>query len=147
MKILNDNVAVLEFKGKERSDGGIILPDGAKEHPLSGTVVAVGLGEKMENGGRYPMEVAVGDVVFYPARVGDVAIVDSEELKIIPEKYILGVLIEADLEDEAVKHPAITQTPENMALLAEYPDGARIPVDGGGNITRAFGTREEEDNE
>lgn len=150
MRVLNDSVLILEVKGKEKTDGGIILPGQAVERPLQGTVIAVGPGEKMEDGGRYPLDVAVGDLVFYPAKTGDVVSIDGTEYRVVPEKYILGVLIEADVEDlglDSDSNTAIKKTPENIARLASYADGDYVPVDAAGNIACFKTLKSEEDYE
>lgn len=98
MKCLSDVVMILEYKGKEASDGGIILPEGSKKRTYRGTVVAVGPGKPLSNGGRYKMTVRVGDVVAYPERTGDKVTVDGQEMLAIPEQYLICVLVETDVE-------------------------------------------------
>lgn len=99
MKMLADTVLVLEHKGKAASDGGIILPDGSKDRTYKGTVIAVGPGKPLSDGGRYKMTVRVGDVIAYPDRVGDKVKIDGQEMLAIPEQYIICVLVEADVDE------------------------------------------------
>ena len=96
MKMLAETVMVLEHRGKDASDGGIILPEQAKKRTYKGTVIAVGPGKPLPDGGRFPMTVHVGDVVAYPERTGDKLTVDGQEMLAIPEQYIICVLIEAE---------------------------------------------------
>ena len=98
MKMLADTVMVLEHKGKDASDGGIILPEQSKQRTYKGSVIAVGPGKPLSDGERYPMTVKVGDVVAYPERTGDKVSVGGQEMLAIPEQYIICVLIEADDE-------------------------------------------------
>ena len=100
MRVLNGGVLIIEQKSKERSEGGIIMPSGPEKRTFMGTVVAIGPGEKMENGERYPLDVKVGDVVAFPDRVGDPVTIDKQEMLVIKEQYLLGVLIEAEEETE-----------------------------------------------
>ncbi len=75
-------------KAKEKSKGGLILPDVAKEKPQEGVVVAVGPGRVAESGKREPMDVKVGDIVIYPKFGGQELKIDGEELIIMPESGI-----------------------------------------------------------
>ncbi len=96
MKCLGDVVMVMEHKGRDASDGGIILPKGSKQRTYKGSVIAVGPGKPLPDGGRFPMTVRVGDVVAYPERTGDKVKIDGQEMLAIPEQYIICVLIEAE---------------------------------------------------
>ncbi len=75
-------------KAKEKSEGGIILPDDAKEKPQEGVAVAVGPGLLTESGKRVPLEVKVGDTIIYPKFGGQELKIDGEELMIMPESSI-----------------------------------------------------------
>lgn len=103
MKMLAETVMVLEHKGRDASDGGIILPEQAKKRTYKGTVIAVGPGKPLPDGSRFPMTVQVGDVVAYPERTGDKITVDGQEMLAIPEQYLICVLIEAE---ETIKEDA-----------------------------------------
>ena len=70
--------------------GGIVLPDSAKEKPQRGHVVAMGPGKLLENGGRAPLSVAVGDQVIYGKYSGSDIEVDGHEVKILRESDILA---------------------------------------------------------
>ena len=88
MKMLADTVLVMEHKGRDASDGGIILPEGSKQRTYKGSVIAVGPGKPLPDGGRYPMTVRVGDVVAYPERTGDKLKIDGQEMLAIPEDEV-----------------------------------------------------------
>ena len=93
VKPLGDRVLVKRTEESEqKSDGGIIIPDTAKEKPSRGKVVAVGPGAIQENGERTPMEVKKGDEVLFGKYAGTEVKVDGEELAIMRESDILAVL-------------------------------------------------------
>ncbi len=75
-------------KAKEKSKGGIILPDVAKEKPQEGVVVAVGPGRVTASGKRESLQVKVGDTIIYPKFGGNELKIDGEELIIMPESSI-----------------------------------------------------------
>ncbi len=85
---LGNMVIIRPKKAEEKSKGGIILPDVAKEKPQEGKVVAVGPGKITESGKREPMEVKVGDTIIYPKFGGQELKIDGEELIIMPESSI-----------------------------------------------------------
>lgn len=87
MKPLADRVLVQPAAAEEKTKGGIIIPDTAKEKPQKGTVVAVGGGKKDE-----PMTVKVGDMVLYGKYSGTEITVDGEELLIMRESDIFAVI-------------------------------------------------------
>jgi len=94
MKIrpLADRVVVQPMDTEEKKQGGIIIPDTAKEKPQQGKIVAVGPGKISESGQKISMEVKVGDVVLYGKYSGTEVTVDDEELLIMRESDILAVL-------------------------------------------------------
>ena len=89
---LDDRVVVQPLEAEEKTAGGIVLPDSAKEKPQLGTIVAVGPGPMLENGDRGGMSVKVGDSVFYGKYAGTEVKVESKELKIMRESDLLGIL-------------------------------------------------------
>jgi chaperonin GroES len=93
MKIrpLHDRVIVKRLEEKEKTKGGIIIPDSAKETPAEGKVVAVGPGKK-EDGKTEPLAVKVNDTVIFSKYAGTEIKVDGEDLLIMREEDILGVL-------------------------------------------------------
>ena len=93
MKIrpLGDKVVVKASTAEEKSLGGIVLPDSAREKPQQGTVVAIGPGRMLENGERAPMSVAVGDTVIYSKYGGNEVKLGGEELLILDQESIYAV--------------------------------------------------------
>jgi chaperonin GroES len=94
MKInpLNDRILVLRIDGEEKTSGGIIIPDTAKEKPQEGKVVAVGNGKLNENGQRIPLEVKVNDRVLFSKYGGTDIKIDGVEHLIMREDDILGIV-------------------------------------------------------
>lgn len=89
---LHDRVVVRRIEGDERSAGGIIIPDTAKEKPQQGEVIAVGPGSRDEDGKIVPMDVKVGDQVLFGKWSGTEVKIDGEDLLIMKESDIMGVL-------------------------------------------------------
>ena len=89
---LHDSVVVRRLEEDERSKGGIIIPDTAKEKPQTGEVIAVGPGERDEKGTLQPLDVKPGDRVLFGKWSGTEVKIDGEELSIMKESDILGVL-------------------------------------------------------
>jgi len=96
MKIrpLGDKVVVKATTAEERTAGGIVLPDAAREKPQQGSVVAVGPGRVLDNGERAPMSVKEGDVVIYSKYGGNEIKLDGEELLILDQDSIYAVRAE-----------------------------------------------------
>lgn len=94
MKIrpLNDRILVKRLEGEEKTAGGIIIPDSAKEKPAEGEIVAVGPGKLNETGERIAMDVAVGDRVLFSKYGGTEVKLDGEDFLIMREDDILGVI-------------------------------------------------------
>ena len=89
---LHDRVVLRRIEEDERSAGGIIIPDTAKEKPQQGEVVAVGPGARDEKGQLQPLDVKTGDRVLFGIWSGTEVKIDGEELLIMKESDILGVL-------------------------------------------------------
>ena len=89
---LGDRVLVKRVEEEEKTKGGIIIPDTAKEKPQEGEVVAVGSGAKAEDGKVTPLDVKSGDRILFGKWSGTEVKVDGEELLIMKESDILGVL-------------------------------------------------------
>jgi chaperonin GroES len=89
---LADRVLIKPLEEEEKSSGGIILPDTAKEKPMRGQVTAVGNGKIDEKGERLPMDVKVNDVVLYGKYSGTEIKVDNEEYLIMRESDILAIV-------------------------------------------------------
>jgi len=91
-KPLHDRVAIKPHTEEEKTSGGIIIPDTAKEKPMRGEIVAVGSGVRDQNGKLVSLEVKVGDVVIYGKWGGTEVKVDGNDLIIMKESDIIGVL-------------------------------------------------------
>ncbi len=92
MKPLADRVIIKPAAAEERTKGGIILPDTAKEKPVIGEVVAVGPGKVSDDGKKIPCEVKVGDKVLYGKYSGTEVTVEGEEYLIMREADIFAVV-------------------------------------------------------
>lgn len=89
---LHDRVLVRRVEAEEKTAGGIIIPDSAKEKPAEGEIVAVGTGSRAENGAITPLDVKVGDRVLFGKWSGTEVKVSGEDLLIMKESDILGVI-------------------------------------------------------
>jgi len=89
---LHDRVVVRRVEEEERTKGGIIIPDTAKEKPQQGEVIAVGPGARDEKGVVQPLDVKAGDRVLFGKWSGSEVVIDGEELLVMKESDILGVL-------------------------------------------------------
>ncbi|MBL9084656.1 MAG: co-chaperone GroES [Planctomycetales bacterium] len=93
LRPLDDRVVVQPHDAEEKTAGGIVLPDAAKEKPQRGKVVAVGPGKLLDSGDRGTLSVAVGDEVIYGKYSGTEIEVDGNEVKILRESDILAKVI------------------------------------------------------
>src|ERR1700750_1909965 len=91
---LHDRVVVKRLDAEEKSSGGIIIPDNAKEKPSQGEITAVGPGGRDENGKLIPIDLEVGDRVLFGKWSGTEVKIDGKELLIMKESDIMGVLDE-----------------------------------------------------
>lgn len=89
---LHDRVLVRRVEAEEKTAGGIIIPDSAKEKPAEGEIVAVGTGARAEDGKVTPLDVKVGDRVLFGKWSGTEVKVGGEDLLIMKESDILGVI-------------------------------------------------------
>ena len=89
---LHDRVLIRVVDSEEKTSGGIIIPDTAKEKPQEGEVVAVGPGAKTEDGKITPMDVKVGDIVLFGKWSGTEVKIDGTEYSIMKESDIMGIL-------------------------------------------------------
>ena len=89
---LHDRVVVRRVEGEAKTAGGIIIPDTAKEKPQEGEIVAVGPGARDENGKLVPLDVKTGDRVLFGKWSGTEVKIDGEELIIMKESDIMGIL-------------------------------------------------------
>ena len=90
---LDDRVVVQPSAAEEKTAGGIVLPDSAREKPQRGTVVAVGPGRLLDSGSRGELSVSVGDTVIYGKYGGSEIEIDGQEMKILRESDILAKVL------------------------------------------------------
>ena len=89
---LNDKIVVKRLEAEEKTAGGIVLPDSAREKPRQGKVLSLGDGKRLENGQRAYFQVKEGDRVLFTSYAGNEVSVDGEELLIMTEDDILAVV-------------------------------------------------------
>ena len=92
VKPLGDRIVVRRLEAEERTSGGIVLPDTAKEKPKQGEVIAVGDGALTEDGKRLPMRLKKGDRIVFTTYGGTEIKLDGEDLLIMREEDALGIL-------------------------------------------------------
>ena len=89
---LHDRVVVRRLEGEEKTKGGIIIPDTAKEKPMDGEVIAVGPGARGEDGKLHALDVKKGDKIIFGKWSGTEVKIDGEELLIMKESDIMGII-------------------------------------------------------
>ncbi len=90
---LGDRVVVERISAEEKTAGGIVLPDTAKEKPKRGKVIAVGTGRRLKDGSLQPLEVKKGDEVLFTSYAGDEFKAETKELLLMREEDILAVIL------------------------------------------------------
>ena len=98
---LQDRVVIRRIEGEEKTKGGIIIPDTAKEKPQEGEVVAVGPGTRDEAGKLVPVDLKAGDRVLFGKWSGSEVKIDGEELLIMKESDVMGVIDSAPARRKA----------------------------------------------
>jgi len=93
LRPLDDRVVVKPVEAEERTAGGIVLPDTAKEKPQRGKIVSVGPGKLLENGTRGTLSVAIGDEVIYGKYSGTDIEIEGDDVKILRETDILAKVL------------------------------------------------------
>jgi chaperonin GroES len=91
-KPLYDRIAVIALEQEEKTSGGVIIPDTAKEKPIRGKVVAVGSGSRSENGSLHALEVKVGDEVLYGKWAGTEVKIEGKTLMVMKESDVMGII-------------------------------------------------------
>jgi chaperonin GroES len=89
---LHDRVVVKRIDEEEKTAGGIIIPDTAKEKPMQGKIVAVGPGKRNDSGDLSPLDVKAGDTVIFGKWSGTEVTIDGQDLLIMNESDIMGIL-------------------------------------------------------
>ena len=92
LKPMNDRILVLRTEKEQKTTGGIIIPDNAKEKPMEGKIIAVGPGKIDDDGKRIPMEVKKGDKVLFSKYAGTEIKIDGVEHLVMRQDDILGVI-------------------------------------------------------
>jgi chaperonin GroES len=92
VKPLHDRVLVRRLEQEQKTAGGIIIPDTAKEKPMQGEILAVGTGHRAEDGKITPLDVKVGDTVLFAKWAGTEIKIDGQELMIMKESDILAIV-------------------------------------------------------
>jgi len=92
LRPLADHVLIRRHEADEPQEGGIIIPDTAKDKPQEGEILAVGPGRMMDDGQRQPMAVAMGDTVLFGKYAGTEIKLDQEDLLVMRESDLLGIL-------------------------------------------------------
>ena len=106
---LGDRVLVKRVEEEEKTKGGIIIPDTAKEKPQEGEVIAVGPGSRDENGKLMPLDVKAGDVILFGKWSGTEVKIDGEDLLIMKETDIMGILEKSTVEKSAAVKPNVVK--------------------------------------
>ena len=91
-KPLHDRILVRRIDADEKTAGGIIIPDTAKEKPMEGEVIAIGDGARDESGTRIPLDVNKGDRILFGKWSGTEVTIDGEELLIMKESDVMGIV-------------------------------------------------------
>ncbi len=118
---LHDRVVVKRIDAEEKTAGGIIIPDTAKEKPSQGEVVAVGPGGRDEAGKLIPIDLKIGDRVLFGKWSGTEVKIDGEDLLIMKESDIMGVLDVPESKKKAAKSPSSLQSKSSR----KNPDGSQ----------------------
>jgi chaperonin GroES len=98
---LHDRVVVKRLDAEEKTKGGIIIPDTAKEKPSQGEVIAVGPGGRDESGKLIPIDIKVGDRVLFGKWSGTEVVIDGQDLLIMKESDVMGVIEEPAAKKKA----------------------------------------------
>jgi len=92
LRPLNDKIIVKRLEAENKTKGGIVLPDTAKEKPKEGKVVALGKGRMLENGKRVPFQVKAGDKIIFTSYAGSEIKIDGVEMMIMSEEDVLAII-------------------------------------------------------
>jgi chaperonin GroES len=111
---LHDRVVIRRAEGDLKSKGGIIIPDNAKEKPQEGEVIAVGPGGRDENGKLIPLDVKAGDTVLFGKWSGTEVKINGEDLLIMKEADLMGVVEKTRVAVRTVPKPATKKVPQGL---------------------------------
>jgi chaperonin GroES len=101
IKPLGDRLVVERLEPEEKTAGGIIIPDTAKDKPKQGKVLAVGPGNKDENGKRIPVDVEAGDIVLFTQWAGNEIKIDGKDFLVLKESDVIGIIEETSSKKKA----------------------------------------------
>ena len=101
LRPLYDRIVVRRIEAKEQMQGGLYIPDSAKEKPQEGEVVAVGKGKRLEDGKLIPLDVKVGDRILFGKYSGSDIKLDGDEYLIVKEDEVLGILEQTESGSKA----------------------------------------------
>jgi len=101
IKPLGDRLVVERLEQEEKTSGGIIIPDTAKEKPKQGKVLAVGPGAKDEHGKRVPVDVQAGDIVLFTQWAGNEIKIDGKDYLVLKESDVIGIIEETGSKKKA----------------------------------------------
>ena len=101
IKPLGDRLVVERLEPEEKTSGGIIIPDTAKDKPKQGKVLAVGPGNKDENGKRIPVDVEAGDIVLFTQWAGNEIKIDGKDFLVLKESDVIGIIEESGSKKKA----------------------------------------------
>ena len=101
IKPLGDRLVVERLEQEQKTAGGIIIPDNAKEKPKQGKVLAVGPGAKDENGKRIPVDVEAGDIVLFTQWAGNEIKIDGKDYLVLKESDVIGIIEETGSKKKA----------------------------------------------
>jgi chaperonin GroES len=123
---LHDRVVVKRIDAEDKTAGGIIIPDSAKEKPSQGEIVAVGPGGRDEAGKLIPIDLKVGDRVLFGKWSGTEDKIDAQELLIMKESDIMGVLTDVPAAKTTPAQPHPHPHPEEPAQPASRPMSSKL---------------------
>lgn len=92
IKPLHDRLVIRRIEAEEKTKGGIIIPDTAKEKPQEGEVIAIGLGARKEDGSRIPLDVSVGERILFAKWSGTEIKIDGEDFVVLKEADVIGII-------------------------------------------------------
>jgi len=115
---LHDRVVIRRAEGELRSKGGIIIPDNAKEKPQEGEVIAVGPGSRDESGKMMTLDVKPGDLILFGKWSGTEIKIDGEDLLIMKEADILGIVEKTQAAAKAIAKPVAKKVAKAVAKKA-----------------------------
>ena len=101
LRPLYDRIMIRRIEQQEQIEGGIVIPDTAKEKPQEGEVVAVGKGKRLKDGAMAPLDVKVGDRILFGKYSGSEINLDGQEYLIMREDDVLGVVEDATMKEKA----------------------------------------------